>query len=169
MTQRDRDELIQRIHEEQRLWRELVAEVGRERMSEPGPMGEWTFKDLVSHLAGWRNRTLARLEAVARGRHTPADPWPSALTDDDAINAWIRDRDLDRSVDDLLADYDRSFERLAAVTAALPDDVLTAPGRFPWMGDIAFVDAPLFGHLHEEHEPAVRRWLRSRTDTPPRG
>ena len=158
MTQRE--ELTARIRSEQRLWRELVAEVGHERMNEPGPMGEWTFKDLVSHLAGWRGRTLARLEAVAHGREIPPAPWPGELDDDDGINAWIRERDAHRSVDDLLADYDHSFDRLAAVVAALPDDALTARGRFPWMGDDALVEAPLFGHLHDEHEPAVREWLR---------
>ena len=27
-------------------------------MTEPGPMGEWTFKDLAAHLLGWRERTI---------------------------------------------------------------------------------------------------------------
>ena len=126
-------------------------------------MGEWTFKDLVSHLAGWRNRTLGRLEAAAEGRPEPAAPWPSNLTDDDPINAWIRERDRSRSLDDVLSDYDRSFDRLAAVIKALPDDALMTPGHFKWFGDsTALIDAPLFGHLHEEHEPAIREWLASR-------
>lgn len=158
-----RETLIERIRREQRVWRDLVAEVGRERMMEPGPMGQWTFKDLVSHLAAWRNRTLARLEAAAAGQGEPAPPWPADLKDDDPINAWIRERDQHRSLDEVLADYDSSFDRLAAVAKRLPDDALTRPGYFSWMGDVAFADAPLFGHLHDEHEPAIRRWLASRS------
>jgi hypothetical protein len=158
----DRRTLADRIRREQRLWRDLVGEVGRARMNEPGPMGTWTFKDLVSHLAAWRNRTLARLEAAASGQAEPPAPWPAPLQDDDSINAWIRERDLGRSLDDVLADYDRSFDRLAAVVAALPDEALVTPGRFAWMGDVPLVDAPLFGHLHDEHEPAIRAWLSSR-------
>ena len=162
MTHSQRDQLIERIRQEQRAWRDLVAEVGRDRMAEPGPMGEWTFKDLVSHLAGWRDRTLARLEAAASGREAPVPPWPRDLDDDDRINAWIRERDRSCALNDLLADYDRSFDRLAAAVDALPDDALTTKGRFAWLGDTALVDAPLFGHLHDEHEPAIREWLRTR-------
>ena len=163
MTRPDRASLIERIRREQRQWRDLVAEVGRERMDEPGPMGEWTFKDLVSHLAGWRARTLARLEAAAERVAEPPPPWPAEMKDDDTINAWIRDRDRARPLDDVLEEYDRSFDRLAAVATRLPDEALATRGYFGWMGDAALIDAPLFGHLHEEHEPAIREWLRSRS------
>src|SRR5919201_1911286 len=98
MARSDRKELIADIQREQHAWREIVAEVGRDRMNEPGPMGEWTFKDLASHLAGWRGRTIARLEAAANGRPEPPTPWPAELKDDDSINAWIRERDRQRSL-----------------------------------------------------------------------
>jgi hypothetical protein len=157
-----KDQLIERIAAKQQAWRDLVTEVGRERMNEPGPMGDWTFRDLVSHLAGWRNRTVARLEAAGRGEPEPADPWPAELTDDDAINDWIHDRDRDRSLDDLLADYDSSFDRLAAAIAALPDDAATKPDYFPWMEGTAVVEGDFFSHLDEEHEPSIREWLATR-------
>ena len=159
-----KDQLLERIRTKQQAWRELVAEVGRDRMNEPGPMGEWTFKDLVSHLAGWRNRTIARLEAAGRGEPEPANPWPDGLADDDddSINAWIHDRDRDRSLDDLLADYDSSFDRLAAAVAALPNDVATNPDFFPWMEGTAVVDGDFFSHLDDEHEPSIREWLATR-------
>lgn len=40
------------IDAERNAWRELVAAVGPGRMDAPGPMGDWTFKDLVAHLTG---------------------------------------------------------------------------------------------------------------------
>src|SRR5262245_48947030 len=103
-----------RVRADKQFWRDLGAEVGRDRMNEPGPMGEWTFKDLAAHLAAWRNYRIPAIEAVARGGTVPAPPWPSNLADDDydAINAWFQERDHDRSLDDVLDDYDRSFERL---------------------------------------------------------
>ncbi len=154
-----REQLLERIQSEREIWRGLVAEVGRERMEQPGLMGDWTFKDLVSHLAGWRNRTIARLEAAARGEPEPRDPWPAELDDDDSINAWIHARDRDRSVDEVLADYDGSFERLAAAVAALPEEAVSRPGYFPWMEGRAVVEADFFRHLHDEHEPTIRDWL----------
>ena len=60
-----RDALVADCEREREAWRALVDEVGVDRMTEPGPMGPWSFKDLAAHLLGWRDRTIARLEAAA--------------------------------------------------------------------------------------------------------
>jgi hypothetical protein len=142
-------------------WQSLVEDVGAARMDEPGPMGDWTFKDLASHLAGWRNRRIAELEAAVRGAAERPAPWPSELEDDDSINAWIRARDRDRTADDVVADYDASFERLAAAIRALPEGVATDPNRFPWTEGVALVDGDFGEHLRD-HAAAVREWLARR-------
>ena len=154
--------LIARIAAERVFWRNLVDEVGEDRMTEPGPMGEWTFRDLASHLLGWRERTIDRLEAAADGRSEPPPPWPPELDDDDVINPWIRERDLRRPLDDVLTDVDRSYERLARVVAILPSDLLTRPDAFSWLGGEALAETALFGHLHDEHEASIREWLAER-------
>lgn len=156
------ERLVAQIENEREQWNRLVAEVGTDRMEEPGPMGEWTFKDLASHLTGWRERTIARLEA-SPGQE-PQLPWPAELTEDDEINQWIYERDRDRPLDDILLEADNSFERLTSAIRALPEEDLLTPGRFPWAGDEPLADADFFGHLHEEHEPDIRRWLAERDD-----
>lgn len=150
------------LRADQRVWRALVDEVGRDRMDEPGPMGEWTFKELTSHLAGWRQRRIAELEAVAAGTPRPPDPWPAGLGDDDRINDWIRERDRYRSLEDVLADYDKSFERLAAAIEALPEAVSSDPGFFPWSDGVPIAEGDFTGHLHDEHLPDIRAWLERR-------
>lgn len=157
-----RDDLIRQIHDERAAWNALLTEVGEDRMEEPGPMGDWTFKDLAAHLLGWREQTIQRFEAGPDGN--PPKPWPASLETDDEINAWIRDQHRDRPLRDVLADTDRSYERLADLIATMPEDDLMTPGRFGFEGmeDTALVDADLFGHLHEEHEPSIRAWLQTR-------
>jgi hypothetical protein len=147
------------IRADRAFWRSLVADVGRDRMNEPGPMGEWTFRDLAGHLAGWRNWRSALLEAAARGEPEPSSPWPAELDGDDDINDWIREHDRDRSADDLVADYDGSFERLAAAIEALPEAVLSDPLAFAWTDGAPLLDSDPTSHLHEEHLPKVRVWL----------
>ena len=162
MTEPDaRDRVVAHIRAERALWANLVTEIGEDRMTEPGPMGEWTFKDLASHLLAWRERTIARLEAAAAGREEPPNPWPAELGDeeDDPINAWIHDQTRDRPLRDVLADVDRSYDRYASAVAALPEDLVTRPDALPWLGGKALADAGLFGHLHDEHEPSLRAWL----------
>jgi len=59
---------------------------------------------------------------------------------------------------ELPADHEVTFDRLRVV-----DEVLADPGAPPWVeGDSAgeaIGSRRCFGHVHEEHEPAVRAWL----------
>ena len=157
-----RAELVARCQRERQAWRDLVDQVGVDRMTEPGPMGPWSFKDLAAHLLGWRDRTIARLEAAAEGREAPPPAWPSALQDDDAINDWIQARSDGRSVRHLLEDTDRSYERLADAIAALPEETVTSSDALPWMEGESLAETDLFGHLYDEHMPSIRSWLATR-------
>jgi hypothetical protein len=159
MTSSKQQEAAERIRADRGFWRGLVEEVGRERMNEPGPMGEWTFRDLVAHLAAWRNPRIAAIEAAGRGEAPPPEPWPADLEDDDVINDWFQQRDRDRPLEEVLGDYDSSFERLAAAIEALPEEVANDPNAFEWTGGEPLVDGDFGGHLHEEHVPAIRAWL----------
>ena len=129
-------------------------------MEEPGAMGDWTFKDVASHVTTWRRRTIDRLEAAARGDPMPPLPWPPELgeDEDDPINAWIHERTKDRPLDDVLADVSRSCDELVAAIESLPPGDVTARGRFPWVGGASLADADFGGHL-DAHEPDVRKWL----------
>jgi hypothetical protein len=163
-------DVLAAIERERQAWEALLAEVGEARMLEPGPMGDWTFKDLVAHLTGWRARSLRRLEAAANGQPEPAPAWPAHLTTDDEddawvddVNAWIHDVNDDRLLGEVIGESRESYARLAEIVQMLPDDALNDSDRFPWLEGQALgpaiVTGDFFGHLHEEHEPEIRRWL----------
>lgn len=161
---RTRAEQIAAIRADQQFWRDLAAEVGPERYGEPGPMGEWSFGDMAGHLVGWRERTIARLDAFARGEPDPPNPWPAELAEtasDDPINAWIHDHHADRSPAQLVDDYTASYDRVIAAIEAMPDAMLTDPDALPWVGG-PLIDVDFTGHLHDEHVPSVRAWLDAR-------
>jgi hypothetical protein len=153
-----RPDQIAAIRADQQFWRDLAAEVRPDRYAEPGPMGDWSFGDMAGHLLGWRNRTIARLEAFAAGEPDPPDPWPAELDDDDAINAWIHDQHAGRTPAQLVGDYDASYDRLIHALESMPEDKVTDPEVISWV-DGALVDVDFTGHLHEEHVPSVRAWL----------
>ncbi len=161
---RTKADLLARFEDERQHWHRLLAKIDRERMEEPGPMGEWTFKDLVAHLLGWRERMIVRLDAATRGDETPPPPWPAELTEDDEINNWIYEQNRDRPLADVLADADASYQRLASCVAALSEEDVTASDRFAYLDGQALADIDFFGHLHEEHEPAIYAWLGGATE-----
>lgn len=159
MPRQTKDQMIAAIRADREFWRSLVDEVERDRMTEPGPMGDWTFKDLAAHLAGWRNYRIEQFEAASRGDPTPPPPWPAELDDDDRINAWIQQASAGRPLDDVLADYDSTFDRLADVLETIPEDVLADPRAFSWTGGEPLLDGDFTSHLHDEHLPSIREWL----------
>jgi hypothetical protein len=153
-----RAEQIAGIRVDQQFWRDLAAEVGPDRYGEPGPMGEWTFGDLAGHLLGWRNRTIARLQAAARGEPDPITDEPEGEDAVDAVNVTIRANDAGRPAAELVDAYTDSYDRLIRALEALPASSLTDPEAFPWVGS-ALIEITFTGHLQEEHVPDVRAWL----------
>jgi hypothetical protein len=154
-----RADLLAELDSENEGFEGLLAEVGEDRMEEPGVAGEWSIKDVVAHLAAWRRRTVGRLEAVAKGEPEPAPQWPADLNEDDEINEWFHARDRAKSVPEVLAESRRVFQQLRSAIEKLQDDVLEDPARFPWMQGTPMSGATLFGHFHDEHEADMRAWL----------
>ena len=58
---------------------------------EPGRWAAGRSRTWPPTSLGWRDRTIARLEAAADGRDAPARPVAGDLDDDDSINDWIQD------------------------------------------------------------------------------
>ena len=158
------DVILARLEDDERAWKALVAEVPVARMDEPGPMGEWSFRDLVSHLLAWRQRTIGRVTAAQAGTARPGNPWPADLgADDDAINAWFKDQDAGRSSAVLLDAYAGTFDQLSALVAGCPAEAFIGedeanPGYFRWKDNTGELTSDFSGHLND-HADDVRSWL----------
>jgi hypothetical protein len=151
--------LLAEMRAEQDGYEALLRAIGEDHMTQPGVAADWSVKDIVAHLTGWRHRTVGRFQALLRGEPAPAPPWPAHLETDDEINAWIYEANRDQPLADVLADSHDTFERLMAVLAAFPDDTPLDPARFGWPADQPVNGAAFFEHFHDEHEPDLRAWL----------
>ena len=155
-----KSELLNGLQAEYQQWAALLDQIGPARMDQPGVTGDWSIKDIVAHLTGWRRRTVARLQAAQRGEPAPPPPWPAHLQTDDEINAWIYASNHERSVREILDESHQVFQQLHAAIAGLPDDVLRDPvHHFPWLEGQPFSAGEFFAHFHDEHEPDMRAWL----------
>jgi hypothetical protein len=155
-----KQQLIARIRDERAEWEALLAEVGEQRMDQPGAMGDWTFKDAVAHLTSWWLKGVMYLDA-ARSGEQPVSPWPEDW-DVEAVNQQVYTVNNDRPVREVLRDASEVWQHLEDLVQALPEADLIEPGRFEWMDGQALGPTALqdfFGHFHEEHEPELRAWL----------
>jgi len=151
-------ELLDELKAENARWEALLSEIGEERMTQPGVAGDWSVKDIIAHLAGWRRRTVARLRAASRHEPEPPSPWPANLQEDDEINNWIYETNRDRSLSDVLADSRQLFQQIVEALSAFPEKELQDPRRFPWMEGAPLSGRLFFEHFRTEHEPDMRAW-----------
>lgn len=157
---------LARIERARATWEELVAAAARVGFERPGAAGAWTFKDVAAHLNGWRERTVARMEAAASGAESVAMPWPTGMDGEtdagtEEINRWFYERGRGRSIEEILAEATEQYQRILAATRAVAEPDLLTPGRYPWLGNYALCEviAGSNEHLYVEHEPAIRHWL----------
>lgn len=169
-TDLTREELMAAFDEAVRRHKEIIDSIPRERMVEPGATDHWSVKDVLAHLGGWRAWTIARLEAAKTGEIDAAPHWPAELNEGDQpdkVNEWIYTQHRDDTLDQVIADWYLSFDRVRSAVAALPDEMIYTTDYFPWFEGFALSDAlkvGFLGHFHEEHEQILRDWLASQND-----
>jgi hypothetical protein len=151
--------LLSELQDEQAAWEALLSGIDEAHMTEPGVAGEWSMKDVVAHLTGWRKRTVSRLRAVLRHEPMPAPYWPSHLQTDDEINAWIFETNRDRPLAAILQEDHDVFQQLVDTISAFPETEQMDPRIVEWLDGAPLTGATFFGHFHEEHEQDIRAWL----------
>ena len=158
-----RPRLLARLREERQTWESLLKEIGLEHMEQKGVTGDWSMKGTIAHLTTWWRREVAILAAAQRGETPPEHPPQSEVA---VINDWIYLTQRDRPLAEVLRDAGEAWDQFETLLSALPETAFTDPQAFPWMhgralGESKFHD--FIAHLHDEHEPLIRRWLEQAT------
>ena len=157
-------ELLATIREERENIQRLVAEAG-DRLEQPGAAGDWTLKDVIAHLNGWRWRSVGRLEAALAGLDAFHTPWPRELGEGDdyeAVNQWLYEHYRQTPANEVVRESEETFDRLVTAVSALSDDALFTPGRYRWLEGEALGPGVIGGvasHYHDEHEADILAWL----------
>ena len=166
-----------RIAAERAEWDALVAEVDPAAAIEPSTIGDWTFKDVVAHLAGWRQRFVDEIVAALQGTTVPNRGWPHTYEESadespdgeaktQAINDWMYEQSRHRTYNQVLAEYALQWTTIQAALDLMPDDLLTDPTALATLGGQSLADTltgpDAFSHFHDEHEAEIRAWLAAR-------
>lgn len=137
-------------------WKSLTARLREPELTAP-VAGGWSVKDVVAHLRGWQQLSVARLEA-AQWERAPALPgWlaggdPESEPETDAYNARIHEAARAQSWREVHRAWRESFLRLLALAEATPEDVLLDTTRYPWLNGRALIDVLIGSYEHHrEH------------------
>jgi hypothetical protein len=145
-------DLLERIDEGWRPFRDAVRGLGRGRFAETTSAG-WTYRDLIAHVAAWEDLTARRLRAF---RETGEQGYPEDARDTDAFNARVAESHRLVGAEALVDELDTAHKRLTEEIARLTDEQVgqdiqpTAWGPQPWV--VAVVAGSTFGHYREHAE-----------------
>jgi uncharacterized damage-inducible protein DinB len=137
-------------------WDALLAQIGADRMTQPGVEGDWSIKDIIAHIT-WHEREML---GVLRARALIGSELWSLPTDE--RNAAIFEQNKDRALDDVLEESRQIFPQLLEVAEGLSDEELNDPRRFagmpeewsPW----ELVASNSYTH-YPDHIASIRAWL----------
>ncbi len=138
---RGRDELLARVDDGWRRFREAVRGIGRAGMGEATAVG-WTSKDLVAHCAAWEELTSRRLRTF---RESGGRDLPPPGVDVDSFNAKVVETHRLAGPEAVLDELDTAHRLMRHEIAQLTDEQVVANDS--WV--IAVVGGNSYGHYLE--------------------
>jgi len=136
--------------------RALVDSVPGERLEQSDVVEDWSVKDLLGHMAFWAEKSANDLNALASGKEEEiATPGGDA-----GVNEWNAREAAARkgkSLDELRAEWETSFNDARAAFEATPADTLETevkgwPQLQRFLGDTTI--------HYREHANHIRTWLK---------
>jgi tetratricopeptide (TPR) repeat protein len=119
-----RPKLIELLEQTQAEEEAFIAQLAAQERERVGKVNDWSAKDLIAHLAGWKLRMADRLAALGRGEAT-------AQTEEiDAENALIWSEYCDRSWEEAVQALSLGHRRLIDGLNAMSVDDLHDADRF---------------------------------------
>lgn len=130
-TPRDKAELMARIHRERTALEQTINRLDEVQMTTPGPEG-WSVKDHVGHIDIWeRILLIAHLQGQSFAQAADMDEATAKATEhmnaETGLNDFFFQRDRDRPLAGVLADFHETHQRLLDALEATEFAMLTKP------------------------------------------
>jgi hypothetical protein len=132
-----------------------------DEMMQPGVFGDWSLKDLLSHLVYREQRFLGWYQSGLKGE-TPKDLpssdhcWDVSESEDLELSTALRSRSIQRTLDDMKG----SYQDIIAQVTAIPEEALFYPGYYEWTDENTLADYLAFSTYlnYEWAKKHIRLW-----------
>lgn len=138
-------QLLQELDEARAKMREITTLTG-ENTEIYAP---WKMKEVLAHLTGWDDATIAALQAHARGE-VPTTPAERGI---DFYNAQTVSTREELPYAHIVREWEKTRELLKQVLCDLPEEKFAEPLIYPW-GPTGTVPQIVRIMIHHEHEHA---------------
>jgi len=155
----DKATFIEGLRNERAGWEALLAQVGEERMLEPGAAGAWSIKDIIAHIM-WGEREM--IGVCKQHALVGSDLWNLP---EDERNAVIVAEQRDRPLDEVLHEEEQVYAQLLEAIQALSDEDFNDSHHFRYMPEEwtpwQIIAGCSFRH-YRDHMPSILAWLQQK-------
>lgn len=120
-------DLLRHVLEEERAF---VAGLSAAERAETGTETHWSVRDVLAHIAEWKERQARRIELSERGENLPS------TNDIDNANRMIFKTYHQKPWDEIIVLLEHSNEHLTRIVHSLPEEALDQTDRYPWQNGV---------------------------------
>jgi hypothetical protein len=162
--------ILTALKEEFNHWEELLASLSSNQISVLRVLGEWSTKDVITHLWAWQQISIARVEAALLNREPEFPKWVADLESDwendaDRTNSRTHEIFQKLSWSKIHQDWRKGFLQFLELGEEISEKDLLDSGRYPWLDGYSLADILLASYdHHQEHLEKLVDWLRKHGD-----
>ena len=138
--QTSKAQLLKDIRTERRRLEKNLSGLNAEDMVRPGVMGTWSVKDILAHLVAWEKLFLDWYSTGVQGCSPSITPVGMSQSSIDTLNQLIYEKNQWRSLEDILAEFQASYQEIVTVVESIPEEDMLVHGRFNWTGKLTLSD-----------------------------
>lgn len=160
-----KDHILTALREQYNRLEALFASLSDEQITSPSFDDNWSIKDIVNHLWGWQQISVARMNAGVLNREPEFPHWLTRFPgdwDEDAsqTNAWIYKNFHHRSWAEAHENWKDGFLQLLDLGEKISEGNLLDGSRYVWLKgySLAFILVASYEH-HQEHFEKLVVWL----------
>ncbi|MBI4772319.1 MAG: ClbS/DfsB family four-helix bundle protein [Chloroflexi bacterium] len=153
-----RDEILAALQDSRAQMEATLAGLTAAQMIDPGVVGDWSVKDLLSHLTAWEAELVTALAKAKRGQTPKLSGWTDSEVD--ALNAKWYKENKNRPLERVLAHFRGVRQQTLRQVEALGEEELAEPK--PWLKNrrlFEYIKGDTFEH-EAEHAAHIREWRR---------
>ena len=167
-----KEHILTALREQFNNWEELLASLSEEQVTAPYFDLDWSIKDVMAHLWGWQQISIARIEGGVLNREPEFPKWVIELgkvweEDANQTNALFYETNHDKPWSEIYQNWRDGFLQFLELGNEISERDLLDRDRYPWLKgySLAFILVASYEH-HQEHLEKLVDWLREREIDP---
>jgi len=152
-----KDHILTALREQFDSWEKLLASLTEEQITAPYFDLDWSIKDVMAHLWGWQQISIARMEAGTLDREPEFPKWVMDLhgvweESADKTNARIYEINHEKPWTEIYRNWRDGFLRFLDLGNKISEKDLIDGDRYLWLKgySLAFILVASYDH-HQEH------------------